>query len=62
MCQLLLMRKADPNFKDKHSATPLHKAAWNGQLEATRLLLEHGADETIPDADGEMAAEASAVA
>ena len=27
--------------------TPLHRAAWNGQLELVQLLLRHGADKEL---------------
>jgi ankyrin repeat protein len=30
--------------RDKEGSTPLHWAAWRGQVEAARLLLEAGAD------------------
>ncbi|KAL2758679.1 hypothetical protein ACRALDRAFT_2058014 [Sodiomyces alcalophilus JCM 7366] len=37
--------------------TPLHKAATQGNLEAVRLLLDHGADPTIKDNKGRTALE-----
>ena len=38
---------ADPSLvhaRDQEGSTPLHWAAWRGQVEAARLLLEAGAD------------------
>ena len=60
---LLLERGADPNtqlfFKPANvrgtittrGATPLIRAASNGDLEVVKILLAHGADATIPTAD-----------
>jgi ankyrin repeat protein len=42
--------KADPSLlhaRDKDGSTPLHCAAWNGQVDVVRLLLERGADASI---------------
>ena len=39
--------RADPSLvhaRDKEGSTPRHWAAWRGQAEAARLLLEAGAD------------------
>jgi len=39
--------KADPSLvhaRDKDGSTPLHWAAWRGQVEAARLLLESSAE------------------
>ncbi len=33
----------DPHAKDKDNVTPLHRAAMAGHVEATRILLQHGA-------------------
>ena len=60
---LLLERGADPNMQlffkpanmrgstNTRGATPLIRAANNGDLEAVRLLLDHGADATVYMAD-----------
>lgn len=39
----------DPNTRDEEGATPLHQAAWAGNLEAITRLLDAGADPTITD-------------
>ncbi|HEY6508640.1 MAG TPA: ankyrin repeat domain-containing protein, partial [Vicinamibacterales bacterium] len=61
--KLLLEKGADPNpqlfFKPANTraatstrgATPLIRAAGNGDLEVVKLLLEHGADATVATAD-----------
>lgn len=39
--------RADPSLahaRDKEDSTPLHWAAWRGQVEAARVLLESGAE------------------
>ena len=45
----------NPNVQSSEGFTPLHIAAIWGRREALNLLLEHGADATIPDADGKTA-------
>jgi hypothetical protein len=40
----------DPNTRDEKGATPLHEAAWAGDLELIQRLLDAGADPTITDA------------
>lgn len=39
----------DPNARDDQGATPLHQAAWEGDLPLIRRLLEAGADPSITD-------------
>lgn len=40
---------ADPSALDDEGATPLHHAAWDGNLELIQRLLDVGADPTITD-------------
>jgi hypothetical protein len=40
---------ADPNARDDEGATPLHQAAWEGDLPLIRRLLEAGANPSITD-------------
>jgi hypothetical protein len=39
----------DPNIRDDDGATPLHHAAWSGDLDLIRRLLEAGADPHLVD-------------
>jgi hypothetical protein len=39
----------DPNTRDGDGATPLHHAAWSGDLDLIRRLLDAGADATLVD-------------
>jgi hypothetical protein len=39
----------DPNARDQHGATPLHEAAWEGDLALIQRLLNAGADPAITD-------------
>ncbi|RFU75207.1 ankyrin repeat domain-containing 52 [Trichoderma arundinaceum] len=51
--QLLISEEPNQmNLTDISSQTPLHTAAINGQAEASRLLLDHGADIHATDEDG----------
>ena len=47
--RLLLEAGADPNTKSNEGGTPLHSAAYTGDLEIAELLLAYGAD---PNATG----------
>lgn len=40
----------DPNVRDEQGATPLHHAAWDGDLHQIQRLLDSGADPNITDA------------
>jgi ankyrin repeat protein len=48
---LLLELGFDPNavIRYPHRQTALHGAAFNGNLDMVRLLLDHGADPTLQD-------------
>jgi hypothetical protein len=39
----------DPNVRDEQGATPLHHAAWDGDVHLIAQLLDSGADPTITD-------------
>ena len=43
---------ADVNQPDELGATPLHDAAWSGNLEIARYLMEHGANVKARHAEG----------
>jgi ankyrin repeat protein len=47
--RLLLEAGADPNAKSREGATPLHSAAFTGDLESAELLLAYGADPNATD-------------
>ena len=53
ICSLHVL--GNPNVQSSEGLTPLHIAAIWGRREALNLLLEHGADATIPDGDGKTA-------
>ena len=40
--RLLLKIGSPVNSRGQHQATPLHWAAWHGNVEAARMILEHG--------------------
>jgi ankyrin repeat protein len=50
--RVLLEAGADPNAKSREGGTPLHTAAFTGDLEITELLLAHGADPNATDPRG----------
>ncbi len=47
--RLLLQAGADPNAKSREGGTPLHTAAFTGDLGIAELLLAYGADPTETD-------------
>ncbi|HJW48384.1 MAG TPA: ankyrin repeat domain-containing protein [Candidatus Limnocylindria bacterium] len=50
--RLLLDAGADPNAKSHEGGTPLHSAAYTGDLEIAELLLAYGADPSATDPKG----------
>jgi ankyrin repeat protein len=50
--RLLLEAGADPNVKSNEGGTPLHSAAYTGDLEIAELLLAYGADPSATDPKG----------
>ena len=58
--RLLLEHGADINAQNRVGRTPLHRASFNGALEAVRLLLEHGADVEAKNIVGETALQEAA--
>ena len=52
MTKALLMEGATANLAVHEGVTPLHAAARGARVEALTLLLEHGADPGVLDADG----------
>ena len=49
--RLLFGKKANPNAKANDGSTPLIAAVRDGKLGAATLLLEHGADANLADAN-----------
>lgn len=55
MVQVLLKWDADVAIMDKQDKSSLHWAAQNGQVDVSRILLEHGVDAGGKDRDGRTA-------
>lgn len=54
VCNLLLSAGANVNAQTATGlVTPLHRAAYCGHTSIMELLLQHGADAALCDADGE---------
>jgi ankyrin repeat protein len=53
--RLLLERGVDVNAWDKNGWTSLHWAAFNGRVEVTKVLLDHGANAKLETEEGETA-------
>jgi ankyrin repeat protein len=51
--RLLLDAGADPNLKSREGGTPLHSAAFTGDLEIVELLLAYAADPNATDPKGQ---------
>ena len=49
---LLLYNSKDPDCKDEHGQTALHKAAMNGNLDCIKILIGKGAETHIQDQAG----------
>src|SRR5438093_10092124 len=49
---LLLLKPSDLNATEAGQHTPLHVAVFDGRTEATRLLIERGANVNAPDVCG----------
>jgi len=53
--KLILASGANTNLPDRNGDTPLHLAASSGNAVTVRLLLEHGADPSLVNAEGKTA-------
>jgi hypothetical protein len=60
IARLLLDHEADPNRCNRAGQTPLMMAALFGQIEIITMLLAAGADRTLRDASGNIAADVAA--
>ena len=52
LVKMLLDAGADPNAKSATDGTPLHTAAFTGNIPVIEMLLEKGADPSAPDKKG----------
>lgn len=52
MCQYIYIRDLNPNAPDENGNIPLHIAIVNINYKAVRVLMESGADPTLPNNDG----------
>ena len=57
MIRLLARHRADLNTQDKKGRTPLHRATYEGRVEAAEALLKAGADPTVLNKRGKTAFE-----
>ena len=57
MIRLLARHRADLNTQDKKGRTPLHRATYEGCVEAAEALLAVGADPTVLNKSGKTAFE-----
>jgi len=53
--KLILASGPNTNLPDRNGDTPLHLAASSGNAVTVRLLLEHGADPSLVNAEGKTA-------
>jgi ankyrin repeat protein len=52
LIRALLVAGADPNLRSREGGTPLHTAAFTGDIDSVELLLAYGADPMATDAKG----------
>ncbi|HRE32221.1 MAG TPA: ankyrin repeat domain-containing protein, partial [Candidatus Berkiella sp.] len=52
LCRLLMKRPHCVNIQDRYGMTPLHYAAFHGQLGSAKILLQWGANINQADGDG----------
>lgn len=56
MCKILLDYGANPNSLTRAGkASPLHRAAYSGHSNITKVLIEHGGNLDLADFDGQTA-------